>query len=552
MTCNIVSLQMLILWSLCWVILTKDAVYGFIFGDQHSAGPHDAFAQTSCGPVRGKFDGNAYAYRGIPYAVPPVRTKRWQPPEPLRHEDGTCWPGTFDASVLKSQCVQLDEDRVVGTEDCLHLNVWTPTNVTSSNLPVMVFIHGGSLQVGNSDQSGYAPTEQLARDTNTVYVSMNYRLQAFGFMALNILSQNSKTNTSGNYGHMDQILALKWVQENIQNFGGNPNMVTVFGQSSGGTSVMVLLASPLAKGLFHRAWLLSGSPLLTKTIAEASIDNMVFLNNTKCSNISCLQQLSAHDITQAVPRNVYPFWAMEDQIDLPVKARFDGGLAIVDNYVLTETPFDAWINGRAHDVPLIIGTTAQEIDFVGIPGILVNKSTYEEHVMRNLGTFGTDIAKMALRLYPVDKKSIRYQYTSMVTDVRVGCGNDIMALYAAANTNSSVYRYVITAVPSAPVSLFGAPLDTLLSFHAWDTFAFFGTMQEIMAHPSGNDIMFEANLRREIMSFIETGSPYSKDWRPFPDSVALLSDKTKVTSGYHSYQCDFWMKNGFFDYSWLN
>ncbi|XP_021372330.1 uncharacterized protein LOC110462619 isoform X1 [Mizuhopecten yessoensis] len=544
------------LWCLCCVILLNDVTYGFIFGDQHSAsGPRDALAQTSCGPVRGKFDGNAYAYRGIPYAVPPVRTKRWQPPEPLSHEDGTCWPGTFDASVLKSQCVQRQEDdltQVVGTEDCLHLNVWTPTNMMSANLSVMVFIHGGSLQIGNGDMPGYAPTEQLARDTNTVYVSMNYRLQAFGFMSLDILSRNSKTNTSGNYGHMDQILALKWVQENIRNFGGDPNKVTLFGQSSGATSVMVLLTSPLAQGLFHRAWLLSASPLLTKTKVGAAIDNMVFLKKTNCDNITCLLQMSANDVTQAVPWNEYPFWAMMDQIDLPVRGQLDGGLSIIDGYVLKEAPFDAWVKGHGNDVPVIVGTTAQENDFEGIPDEIVNKSTYETYVMRKIGSFGSDIAKMALRLYPVGKETVRHQFTSMVSDVRVGCGNDLLALYAAVNTNSPVYRYVVTSVPSAPVSPFGIALDTLLSFHGWDGYAFFGTMQEIMSHPSGNDIMFEANLRREIMSFVESGSPYSKDWHPFPESVVLLSDDTKVTSGYHTYHCNFWMENGFFDYSWVN
>ncbi|XP_069104639.1 fumonisin B1 esterase-like isoform X2 [Argopecten irradians] len=512
----------------CLIVL-YDVTSGFIFGDYHSAkGPTTALVQTSCGPVRGLFNGKAFAYRGIPYAVPPVRTRRWQPPEPLSHADGTCWPGTFDASQLKNQCVQRLGDIVEGTEDCLQLNVWTPTNLTSANLSVMVFIHGGSLQALNSDTQGYAPTEQLARDTNTVYVSMNYRLQAFGFMALDILSQNSKTNTSGNYGFMDQILALKWVQENIRNFGGDPNKVTLFGQSSGATSVMVLVTSPLAKGLFQKAWMLSASPLLTKTLADAAKDNMVFLNNTKCVNITCLQQMSAGDITQAVPWDEFPFWSMDDQVDLAVKGRFDGGMAIVD------------------------GTTAQELDFGGTLNTVVNQSSYEEYVGRKLGTFGTNIAKMALRLYPLGTESVRYQVTSMVTDVRAGCGNDVMALWAAANTKSPVYRYVVTSVPSSPVALFGTPPATLLAFHAWDTYAFFGTMQEIMEHPSSNDLMFEANIRREIMSFIETGRPYSNDWLPFPESVALLSDDTSVTSAYHAYQCDFWMQNGFFDYSWVN
>ncbi|XP_069132142.1 para-nitrobenzyl esterase-like [Argopecten irradians] len=538
--------------SFCGILL-HDVTQGFLFGVEQSINvPRAVLAQTTCGPVRGVFDGNAFAYRGIPYAVPPVGTKRWQPPEPLSHESGTCWPGTFDASVLKSECVQRLGDNVIGTEDCLHLNVWTPTNMTSANLSVMVYIHGGYLLSFNSDFPGYAPNEQLSRDTNTVYVSMNYRLQAFGFMALDILSQNSKTNTSGNYGFMDQILALKWVQENIRNFGGDPNKVTLFGQSSGGTSVLVLLASPLAKGLFQKAWMLSASPLLSKTIAEASIDNLVFLNNTKCSNITCLQNMFARDVSDAVPWDVYPFWAMADLLDLPIKGHFDGGLAIVDGFVLQETPFDAWVNGRGNDVPLIVGTTAQETDFAIFPDKLVNKSTYEEYVLRNLGTFGTDIAKMALRLYPVGKESVRHQFTTMVSDVRTGCGNDVMALWAAVNTNSSVYRYVVTSQPSKPVRPFGIASDTSLSFHAWDSYAFFGTLPEIIAHPSSSDIMFEANIRREILSFVETGSPYSKGWLPFPGNVAILSDDTTIASGYHAYQCDFWMQNGFFDYSWVN
>lgn len=221
-------------------------------------------------------------------------------------------------------------------------------------------------------------------------------------------------------------------------------------------------------------------------------------------------------------------------------------------FVLQETPQDAWINGRSNDVPLIIGTTAQESDFVIFPNELLNQSIYEEHVMSNLGTFSTDMAKMALRLYPVGKESVRYQFTSMVSDVRVGCGNDVMALWAAVNTNSPVYRYVVTSQPSAPVKPFGILSDTVLSFHGWDGYAFFGNLPDVLEHPSTDDILFEANIRREIMSFVQNGSPYSIDWLPFPESVALLSDDTTVTSGYHAYQCNFWMQNGFFSYSWVN
>lgn len=538
-------------WCLCGLLL-QGVTQGFLFGEENSDSlPRPAIAQTTCGPVQGQFDGNGFGYRGIPYAVPPVGTRRWQPPEPLSRENGTCWTGTYNASRLRNACVQL-LDKVVGSEDCLFLNVWSPTNSTSANLPVMVYIHGGSLLTGNSDWPGFSANEKLARDTNIVYVSLNYRLQAFGFMALDILTQNSRFNTSGNYGFMDQIRALKWVRDNIRNFGGDPKKVTVYGHSAGGTSVMALTASPLAKGTFQKAIMMSASPLLYKTLAEASADNLVFLKNTNCSTLTCLQQLSAEEVTQAVPWNVFPFWGMTDLVDVPVKGKLDGGLAIIDGLVLKESPFDSWVNGRSIDVPLIIGTAAQETDYYFYPKEFTDESMYTDYVLRKLGTFGTDIAKMALKLYPTGEKSVREQFTSMVSDARVGCGNDVTALWAAVNTNSSVYRYVTTSRPSVPVWPWGFQTNASLSFSGWDAFAFYGLMPYPIDYPSTSDVMFTANIRREFLSFVETGSPYSKDWLPYPENIALMSSQTTAAAGYHSQQCNFWMQNGFFNYSWVN
>ena len=182
---------------------------------------------THCGPVRGTHS-TAYVFKGIPYALPPTKQRRWKPPEPLRRNTNTCWSGTFNASMFGNTCFQFSSDNssgLIGSEDCLFLNVWTPTLDKNANLPVMVWIHGGSLQSSSGNWPGYSPTSKLANTTNTVYVSMNYRLHAFGFMALDILSSQSPNNVSGNYGFMDQQLALQWVQMNIKNFGGNPNLV---------------------------------------------------------------------------------------------------------------------------------------------------------------------------------------------------------------------------------------------------------------------------------------------------------------------------------------
>ena len=185
---------------------------------------------TDCGDVQGvslSADG-PYSFRGIPYASPPIGNLRWRPPLPISVGNKNCWKGTLDATSFGNVCYQRrrnDTSQLIGSEDCLYLNVWTPTLNKTAQLPVAVWIHGGALEIGNGNEAGFSPTEQLAKETKAVYVSMNYRLQAFGFMSLQWLADNSTTNSSGNYGFMDMIEALQWVQRNIGNFGGDSSQV---------------------------------------------------------------------------------------------------------------------------------------------------------------------------------------------------------------------------------------------------------------------------------------------------------------------------------------
>jgi carboxylesterase type B len=183
---------------------------------------------THCGQVH-EIHSTSYVFKGIPYALLPTTQRRWKPPEPLNRSTNTYWPGTFNASMFGNTCIQRSMDNsgsVIGSEDSLFLNVWTPTLDKNANLAVMVWIHGGSLQIMNGNWPGYSPTTKSASTTSTVYVSINYCLHVFGFMAQDIWSSPSPNNVSGNYGFMDQQLALQWVQMNIKNFGGNPNLVS--------------------------------------------------------------------------------------------------------------------------------------------------------------------------------------------------------------------------------------------------------------------------------------------------------------------------------------
>ncbi|XP_035507854.1 para-nitrobenzyl esterase [Morone saxatilis] len=394
---------------------------------------------THCGDFRGRLKNGAYSFKGMPYAAPPVGNLRWAPPT-----EPTCKSVTSDAGRFGSVCPQvrplLSSGKLMGQEDCLFINVWTPTLQPDAKLPVMVWIHGGFLHMLSGGEEGYSPTEKLAADTGMVYVSFNYRLNAFGFLALEILREGSPTNTSGNYGFMDQIAALKWVQRNIHVFGGDPGKVTIFGQSSGGTSVWTLMTSPLAKGLFHTAVDMSGSYVYNATLKQAESDNLVFLKKTGCKDLTCLRRLPIKKILQAVPWQEYPSWAAEELTDLPVRGHFIGPVAVVDGYVLEGPPFEVWEkNGNHSDVPFVVGTTEQEADFSPPAG---NISTwtwgdYQWFVKDKLQSFGENLTKEALELYPSSEpcpttdRCPERSYTTMVSDIRVTCPNNDLAGRAA-------------------------------------------------------------------------------------------------------------------------
>ncbi len=193
-------------------------------------------------------------YRGIPFAAPPVGDLRWKPPQ-----SAASWQGIRQATEFGNACSQpaFPSNGLYGTapppisEDCLYLNVWTPAKSADDRLPVMVWIHGGGFVHGTGSAIGYEG-ENLARK-GAVVVTINYRLGILGFLALPELDAESPQHVSGNYALMDQIAALQWVQKNIAAFGGDPNRVTIFGESAGSISVNILMASPLAHGLFSRA-----------------------------------------------------------------------------------------------------------------------------------------------------------------------------------------------------------------------------------------------------------------------------------------------------------
>ncbi len=300
------------------------------------------------GSVRGAMltDGGA-VFKGIPYAQPPLGELRWKAPAAL-----TPWNGTRNASQFAGECAQnpMWGHPKVENEDCLYLNVWAPLWPAGALKPVMVWVHGGGNVAGSGNENG----ESLSRH-GIVLVSFNYRLGIFGFLAHPELSAESANHASGNYGLMDQIAALQWVQENIKKFGGDPANVTIFGESAGAMDVNLLMASPLAKGLFHRVIAESGSILLAggampHPAAEqrgVQFAELLGAGNgggaLKALRAASVQQLLAAFSKFAGPSGVPPSL-----------------MVALDGHVLTESPAKIFATGKQVPAPLIIGINARE------------------------------------------------------------------------------------------------------------------------------------------------------------------------------------------------
>ena len=213
------------------------------------------------------------------------------------------------------------------------------------------------------------------------------------------------------------------------------------------------------------------------------------------------------------------------------------------------------MNGRGNDVPVMVSTTAQETDLGPQERDVAqwNQTTYEKKVRQKLAGFSDVIADMALMLYPLDNRSAEYQYTSMTSDLRMNCGNDYAALILAKSFKSPVYRYVATYTPSVPVAY--TLYDTFVasySAHLLDLYGFYGTMEHLTGVTAESDKNWEKLMRQELLSFMKTGSPHSPSWKPYPETTAILSETTDVSCGYHTWECQFWLANGFFSYSWIN
>ncbi|NJC39810.1 para-nitrobenzyl esterase [Brevundimonas alba] len=351
-----------------------------------SARPEIPTVTAPAGAVRGRVEGDILSFKGIPYAAPPVGQNRWRPPLPA-----ASWTGVKDASVYGPACIQptpgapnVYSDNLGATsEDCLTLNVWTGS--THGKAPVIVWIHGGALVAGSSKERLYDGA-RLASE-GVVVVSINYRLGVLGYLAHPDLSAESPAGISGNYGLLDQIQALRWVQANIEAFGGDPDNVTIAGESAGGLSVMYLLASPLARDLFDKAIAQSAYMISTPELKTARFG----APSAEGAGSALALRLQAPSLR--VLRGMDP----QTLTDQAAMSGF-GPFGVVDGVVLPRQLVDVFDRGEQAQVPILAGFNSGEIRSLRIlaPPAPASAADYERIIRERYG----DLADEFLRLYP--------------------------------------------------------------------------------------------------------------------------------------------------------
>lgn len=374
-------------------------------------------------------------FLGIPFAAPPVGNLRWKGPKPPEK-----WSGVRPATEFGPRCMQnqIYSDMIFRekgpSEDCLSLNVWTPAAKAGAGLPVMVWIFGGGFQAGGTSE----PRQDGAKlaTKGVVVVSMNYRLGVFGFLAHPELTKESDRNASGNYGLMDQTAALEWVKRNIREFGGDPRNVTIFGESAGSFSVSAQMASPLPRGLFHKAigesGALLGASLPAATLARAEANGVEFAKALGANTLAEMRAKSAADVLATATKQ-------------GPGIRFS---ANIDGYFIPQSPLEIYAGGKQAPVPLLAGWNADEQGPGGLfgrePQTLEN---YKAVVEKRFG----DNAPRVLAAYPAhDDASAKRAAADLAGDQFIGYATwKWIERQSALPNGPAVYRYHFEQAPPA-------------------------------------------------------------------------------------------------------
>lgn len=494
-------------------------------------------AAVETGLVRGAREGASWVYRGVPYAAPPVGDLRWKAPELP-----ACWEGTRDAAAYGPVCPQRDakSGAPVGAEDCLTLNVWAPDGSSGAEgpYPVLFFMHGG----GNIQGSSSEPITEgnpvydglrLGEAGQAIVVTINYRLGPLGFLALPELSAESPHGASGNYGLLDQIAALQWVQRNIAAFGGDPERVMLFGESAGALDTVTLYASPLAAGLFHAALVESGGMTSTPLAdAEAAMGARVDAESScagQADRLACLRGQTPEDLLAEIPGS-------SGIGDVAVGGDPASYGPVVDGHVLPKRTRDLIEAGEHNHVPFALGTNRDEM--AKLLAVQVDTAAqYEGVVNASFGPLAADV----LAAYPAaDYPTPQDALVALYSDLRFTCPARALARMASAAQSEPVWRYFFarratTGQGEAPAA------------HATELLYVFGTLEDIpLFQPAAEDLALSASMMGYWARFGATGDPNgggAPEWPAYDaerDTHLVLDSPLSAGEGVRTAQCDFW------------
>lgn len=380
--------------------------------------------QTDKGAVQGAAKSMVTSFKGIPFAAPPTGDLRWKAPQPAAK-----WKGTRDATQFGASCVQgtgwdPGYDKPTLTEDCLYLNVYRPSDASKKNLPVFFWIHGGGNTAGAGRDTN--PDKFVTRE-DVVYVTINYRIGAMGYLVNPALEADNRDGSAGNFAILDQQAALRWVQKNIKAFGGNPNNVTVAGQSAGAGNTAVQLASPSARGLFDRAILQSGGGSPLRTLPAARQSGEQFSTELGCptgaGQVDCLRSKSPTEILAA-----------------QAKVRQSG--AVAGTRVVPTDPIDLMKTGKLTDLPVLVGGTSDESQqSVFAAYDYLDKPLTNEQLNTLISTTYPNGADQIRATYPVaNYKSPTVTWGAIQSDQRA-CRDQTLRDRLATNTKTYAYEF---------------------------------------------------------------------------------------------------------------
>ena len=461
-----------------------------------------ATVQLDSGMITGISGTNAevQVYKGIPYAAAPVGDLRWREPQPVAH-----WDGVRKADQFGAMCMQA-ASRAATTppkmsEDCLFLNVWTAAASASDRRPVMVWIHPGGYQTGSGSTPGY-DGEALAKK-GVVLVTINYRLGVLGFFSHPELTKESEHHASGNYALMDQAAALGWVQKNIAAFGGDPQRVTVFGDSAGSSSIANLMGSPRAKGLFQRAVGESGawmglSLTTTRTLAEAEQSGVRIAESLNAQTLDELRAKPAEDL---------------------LKAGRAGG-PVIDGWFLPEDVGTIFAEHKQIDVPLLAGSNQDEGTF------FLQPTTAAKFVERSRMRYG-DQADAFLKLYPAasDEEANASQLAAFRDELAF-----VMRVWARAQTkagHSKAFLFYFTHQPPPPVGASARGAMGTGATHGSEAQYIFGNLLPPRAW-TDLDHQVSDMLSSYWVNFATNGDPNGKGLAKWPAFDDRKSDRPMV------------------------